>query len=206
MLSGEDMPGARSSVSARFGIVGTPIEEEGDGFIGDLIDREGRALKIYRVSYRLLDALGENQVMSIAIGRRFDAQFRMTDIEAARQSLRTCQDDLLTSWGVDVASLRSLSAQPEPANYAGNWVTYEDYPEEAVRAEMSGTTFFKLEVDAEGDVESCEVIISSGFAVLDQNTCRLVTRRAHFNPARDANGNPVPSAWFNSVRYWTAQD
>jgi protein TonB len=42
-------------------------------------------------------------------------------------------------------------------------------------------------------VDQCRVIGSSGFAVIDEATCRLIEQRFRFRPALDASGKPI--AW-----------
>ena len=44
-----------------------------------------------------------------------------------------------------------------------------------------------------GRVEGCRVERSSGYQVLDTATCRLVTERFRFRPARDSAGRVI--AW-----------
>lgn len=68
----------------------------------------------------------------------------------------------------------------------------QDYPAEAIAAREEGTVGFKLEVSADGRVSACTISGSSGSAALDSTTCRLLTSRGRFTPARDSAGNPVP--------------
>jgi periplasmic protein TonB len=42
---------------------------------------------------------------------------------------------------------------------------------------------------------------SSGHERLDRATCRLIERRARFDPARDSNGEPV-RGWFEGSYTW----
>lgn len=71
------------------------------------------------------------------------------------------------------------------------WITTEDYPAAAIRAEAQGIVAISVAIDANGRVADCTVTRSSGNAQLDEATCRLYTRRARFTPARDDAGNPV---------------
>lgn len=64
----------------------------------------------------------------------------------------------------------------------------EDYPAAAVRNGEEGPVGFLLSIDAEGKPAGCAVTSSSGSAVLDTTTCRLLMERARFTPARDSNG------------------
>jgi protein TonB len=67
----------------------------------------------------------------------------------------------------------------------------DDYPASAVRAGEQGSVGFRIEVDKVGRVSGCTVTASSGSAVLDSATCRIVASRARFEPARDRKGRPA---------------
>ncbi|MGC5204383.1 energy transducer TonB, partial [Klebsiella pneumoniae] len=81
------------------------------------------------------------------------------------------------------------------------WVTDDDYPAAALRAEQAGTVRFRLDVDPTGKVTNCTVTGSSGVSVLDSTACNLLKRRARFNPAEDENGNKI-SAPYNGSFTW----
>lgn len=66
-----------------------------------------------------------------------------------------------------------------------------DYPRDA--RGVSGTVAIAFRVRADGLVDQCRPIASSGAAVLDDLTCGLVERRFRYRPARDASGQPVDS-------------
>ena len=70
-------------------------------------------------------------------------------------------------------------------------LSVDDYPAAALRAEEQGAVGFSLDVDASGRVMACTVTSSSGFSILDSTTCRLMTMRARFRPARDSDGGPT---------------
>lgn len=88
-----------------------------------------------------------------------------------------------------------------PRGRPADWVTNDDYPSKALRAEEQGLVAFRLDVDALGFVTGCTVLISSGSEVLDETTCRLLPRRARFNPALDAEGKPVPGNWQSGITW-----
>ena len=82
-----------------------------------------------------------------------------------------------------------------PRGSPQSWVTNDDYPAAALRAEQAGTTGFRLDVDATGKVTNCTVTSSSGSALLDNTACSLLKRRARFNAAEDASGNKIPAPY-----------
>lgn len=64
-----------------------------------------------------------------------------------------------------------------------------------------GIFTFSLLVNPEGRVEECTVLKSSGSRQLDGQTCRTLQTRARFEPATDANGNPVSATYSSSVQF-----
>src|SRR5688500_1715134 len=73
----------------------------------------------------------------------------------------------------------------------GSLISNDDYPAEALRRDEQGTVGFRVSVGADGMVTGCTVTSSSGSAILDSTTCRLISERARFTPARDRKGRPV---------------
>lgn len=95
----------------------------------------------------------------------------------------------------------------QPGRPAGNpayWIYPDDYPPIAIFDEVQGTSGFRLSYGIDGRVTRCEITASSGSALLDGETCRLLTRRARF-VAGLANGKPVGGTYSNRVR-WTIPD
>jgi TonB family protein len=88
-------------------------------------------------------------------------------------------------------------AEPEPAASArarANLATLfsdGDYPAAAIRNHEQGPVAFSLSVGADGRATACSVTGSSGSAILDSTTCRLLMERARFEPARDSTGKPT---------------
>ncbi len=93
------------------------------------------------------------------------------------------------------------SSRATPRRDPGSWVRSEDYPPAALRAGQEGRTGFRLDLGADGRATACTVIASSGSDALDEATCRLLMRRARFEPARDAGGMPI-AASFSSRIAW----
>jgi TonB family protein len=80
-----------------------------------------------------------------------------------------------------------------------------DYPVEALTRHQEGTVGFSLDIDKQGNVTRCRVSSSSGAPVLDEATCALIRKRAHFTPARDANGHAAAGV-FASRAKWVFPD
>ena len=88
------------------------------------------------------------------------------------------------------------TSAPGAARARANLASYlsaDDYPAAAMRANEQGRVSFTLDVDANGRVTACAITSSSGSASLDSATCRIMRSRARYTPARDANGKAIPS-------------
>jgi protein TonB len=88
-----------------------------------------------------------------------------------------------------------------PRNNPATWVTTDDYRPSWINSEMVGTARFRLQISASGKVDSCTITGSSGHPALDKATCDLVTRRAKFEPAKDASGAKASGSYTSSVRW-----
>ena len=80
----------------------------------------------------------------------------------------------------------------DPELIAGR-ISDHDIPIGAFHQRFEGTTSAQLTVDSAGQVSQCRVTRSSGNAMLDGLTCRLVQQRFRFRAARDGAGRPVAS-------------
>lgn len=87
----------------------------------------------------------------------------------------------------------AAATRPAAVN-PGAWVTADDYPSAALRAERVGRTAVLALVEANGRVSDCVVTSSSGHPDLDERTCTIVTRRGRYRPATDGEGTAVPSS------------
>ncbi|MEN3971769.1 energy transducer TonB [Sphingomicrobium sp. XHP0235] len=86
-----------------------------------------------------------------------------------------------------------LAALPR-GNLSGIF-TVNDYPAEALSNDWEGVVHARLTVDPEGSVSGCEIIESSGHALLDDTTCAILQERARFEPARNSLGEKVSATF-----------
>lgn len=93
-----------------------------------------------------------------------------------------------------------VSASPQ--GNPGGWITNDDYRTSWINRGYTGVASFALQIDARGRVSDCSITGSTGYSALDESTCRLLERRARFNPAKDSSGNVVAGTYRSSVR-WT---
>ena len=86
--------------------------------------------------------------------------------------------------------LAAIAAPPPPQHLPGTVAT-TDYPPTALERNEQGAVYVQMIVNPEGRVDSCSILLSSGYNDLDDATCRLVTSRARFSPAQGDNGEPI---------------
>lgn len=113
-------------------------------------------------------------------------------IDKAIAAAKTCGRTLLQSWGADPDAMIDTSGP----NKAGSWISYSDYPPEALRNGESGTVKILLTIDPKGRPRDCKVVVSSRSPSLDATTCRIMMARATFESSSKETRyvfNPV--AW-----------
>lgn len=103
----------------------------------------------------------------------------------------------ITPLPTPLPSFTAVAARPR--NDPLGWVNTDDYKSNWIRQEMTGRARFRLDISAEGRVTGCTITASSGHPELDAATCALVSRRARFQPGRDANGQAVASSYANAI-------
>jgi len=82
-----------------------------------------------------------------------------------------------------------------------SFIRADDYPEDALRAGSYGRVSLHLQITAEGRVSACAVTETSGSRSLDIVSCFAARHRARFQPARDAQGHPVPADYRTGVGF-----
>jgi TonB family protein len=122
-------------------------------------------------------------------------------LKAPFDALRSCLDNLITHWGLDPDRLKNQSKGVSPIGNPGKWLTHSDYPSAMLSQGMPGIVNFRLIVDEKGVPASCHVQQSTNPEGFDKAVCNALMRRARFDPAVDASGNPMRSYYLNKVRF-----
>lgn len=89
----------------------------------------------------------------------------------------------------------------KPRNAPGRWISDNDYRTIWINREMEGIAGIRLAIGTDGRVSDCTITQSTGHEALDQATCRLITSRARFEPARDPQGNKIAGSFSSKVRW-----
>lgn len=95
----------------------------------------------------------------------------------------------------------AVAVRLTPRGSPGSWVTNDDYPPSAQRDGVEGVTGFNLTVGPDGRVTGCAITASSGSSLLDDTACRLLTRRARFNPGKDESGAATGGSYAGRFRW-----
>jgi TonB family protein len=85
------------------------------------------------------------------------------------------------------------------------WFDLNDYPTKAFEREWQGTTNFDVIVDPQGRSADCKIAKSSGYEMLDRQTCWVAMKRASFTPAIGADGRPAFGVYRSQV-VWSRPD
>ena len=69
-----------------------------------------------------------------------------------------------------------------------------NYPPGALKRGEQGRVAFRITIEPDGSLGTCEVTESSGFAGLDSETCEIMIFNARLKPVRDKSGRSVRSS------------
>lgn len=70
-------------------------------------------------------------------------------------------------------------------------MTERDYPDEALRNELTGRVRVSFIIHANGRTSDCRIVRTSSVPILDTTTCRIVETRYVVEPPRDEAGQPI---------------
>jgi len=88
-----------------------------------------------------------------------------------------------------------------PAQWISGGLQNSDYPRRALKDRLQGRVSVHFTVLTSGRIDNCRITASSGSPLLDQTTCRLLTERLRFRPARNSQGQPIETE-LNSDYTW----
>jgi hypothetical protein len=133
--------------------------------------------------------------------RSADITLEVGPLDKAFEALRQCSWDTVRSWGLDVAQQKSLSRKPKAKRTAVSWFSPDDYPSKMLDENKQAVVNFRVIVDEKGAPASCTIQRSTRPKDFDDLVCRLIMKRAKFEPALDASGNPVRSFYTQRVTW-----
>ncbi len=145
----------------------------------------------------------EESIEAIGIAETFGEEITLQtgSMRAPMDAMRQCMDELLTHWGVDAEAHRSLIRPALPRNY--NRLVrrvIQNYPSAMLRQGNNARLQVRLSVSEAGDVTGCYLQLPIEFDDFRQDACHAL-ERARFDPALDAQGNPIASYWTSTILY-----
>ena len=171
---------------------------------GDSVDPKNRVVAIVLVGlFTAVLGYGLVNGLNISIVKKIAEKLDVVDVEEPPppEEPPTPPPPVFTPPAPPAPPAPDLSQDGSPRGNPGRWATNDDYPARAMREEREGTTGFRVTYGADGRVTSCDVTSSSGHSDLDAETCKLITRRARFNPGKDRAGNPTGGTYSNRIRW-----
>lgn len=160
------------------------------------MDAKSGRIGVVRTLRADLAPLGQAKTLTLDLGGR-ELVFAIPQMAGALRALATCEGDLSKSWGADPAliAVRPVAIAPQ------NWVTNNDYPDAALRAQLSGESGVRVSVDIAGKPANCWVVENSGSEALDAKACTIIMHNGRFKPAADKDGKPVMGLWATSFQW-----
>jgi hypothetical protein len=194
--------------------VTTDFASDGTTFRGDALRGNAGELPLLVVGKRYLvewqgeapPAISPEQERSVRsvtvqVGRGRPFRLALGSMAAPMNAMRTCTANLVRSWGFDPAEQAGLSRQAVPLNDPAQWLDGDDFPNSANLLGQNGIVQFRLAIEADGAISNCAVQSATAGSDFATTTCRAVTRRARFQPALNAAGQPVRSYYVQAVRW-----
>ena len=127
--------------------------------------------------------------------------FALPEHPAALKALDDCATNLGVKWGYPVEEQRRIAKPPRREKGSRGLFTAADYPVEAMKAGRMGRAHVRLRISDTGAITECSILRSSGSAELDNATCRILTERATFEPARDVEGKATRGVVVTAIRW-----
>jgi hypothetical protein len=118
---------------------------------------------------------------------------RLGSLAAPIEALNACFDDQLTIWGIDVAAQNNLSRLSRPTEATGEKI-YEPIAYLVSSAKPSDLTV-RLIISPTGEIESCHFDKIKNPEAAIESLCKEIRRKVDFEPALDADGKGVRTAY-----------
>lgn len=157
-------------------------------------ERSGHAvIRLAPVPADFVDRIAHARQLAIGKDGQTILGLSFDDARQAVEALNQCNDDLLASWGVDLAARRALSRPARMTSF--DWTFEVATPGDAYVA-------FVANVSEGGRPVDCRVVVSSGSRRVDQAVCRMFRARARLEPALDAQGEAIAAQYVTGIRWW----
>ena len=163
------------------------------------VTANGMRVTTINLQREALDALAKGDSIAVKAGGWVDVALQPTAFDKALKALEDCESDLLVSWGFSREAQAAIAHRPKGT--LQGLLRSDDYPSSAIARGASGSVGVRLRIEADGKINECTVIESSGYADLDRQTCGLLQKRASYAPAVGHDGVPRWSFVFGRVTW-----
>jgi TonB family protein len=186
------------TASTRRGSGKIVVQPSGDRFNADwtVAPRTGRTGGLTRIEpdTAFWDALPQATGLTFEGFGGASIELPTGKMTAALSAYGACNDDMLRRWGADPA------AMIKPGSWITKWLSYNDYPDAAIRRRAEGRAVVLIAVDADGRPTGCKTVKSSGDADLDKASCAIASGGARV--PRSADDRPI-DRWFVLPVTWS---
>lgn len=122
-------------------------------------------------------------------------------LRAPIAAMQACADDLLKVWGLDPEKHKTMKSaatlKPDPNGVLPQGtIPFGEFGKLG-----GGANQVRLLISAEGKPTSCTIYSPSLADALNKRICSLVMEKAAFEPARDAEDQPMASYWMGSPMF-----
>ena len=191
MIAAPDIDKRPGQVRLRFG---TGQAQDVRATVVSLPGRLGEALAIPYLPAFVADEFARAGHVELADGRgRVLGRWNLPAASRAARALGECEAEKQIEWGADPASVAEGASPPRVMGEADSWLTARDLGIADLTTPAVAAAVFRLSVAPDGRASGCSVLESAGSVEIDRGACRVLARRARFEPARDSAGNPVHS-------------
>ena len=116
--------------------------------------------------------------------------------------MRKCMDELLTHWGIDATTQRTLTRTAKPLSQ-GRWasIIQAEYPSAMLNQMKGGIVRVRMIVGPDGRAQSCHIQVPSQDPSFEKTACAGMMKASRFEPALDAAGKPTVSYFATTIIY-----
>lgn len=148
------------------------------------------------------DSAARVEFVSLSAGE-VEVRLETGSLRDAFEVLNQCTQDLVGTWGFDLAALSAATRMPHWINEAVMAPKFLDYiPFQRLEPGARGTIQLRVVVSEEGRVADCTIIEAPNIKLLEPPICRAM-QRARFQPALDAAGKPMRAFYGTTIWYAT---
>lgn len=152
---------------------------------------------VYNRAQELETARSINGV-ALGEGLTSPVRFETGSLRAPLATMQDCADGLLPVWGLDREKHTTMTAAPvlnprRDGVLPQGTIQFGDFEKFA-----GNSNLVRVIIGADGKPTSCTVYQPTLMEALNRRICSLVMSRATFQPAKDADGQPMASFWMGS--------